>query len=36
MLHKIGIMGALVLGFAMPAAAECLIQKDSIGGIKLG
>ena len=36
MLHKIGIMGALVLGLAMPAAAECLIQKDSIGGIKLG
>ena len=36
MLHKIGIMGALVLGFAMPVAAECLIQKDSIGGIKLG
>ena len=36
MLHKIGIMSALILGFAMPAAAECLIQKDSIGGIKLG
>ena len=36
MLHKIGIMGALILGFAMPAAAECLIQKDSIAGIKLG
>ena len=36
MLHKIGIMGALVLGLAMPAAAECLIQKDSIAGIKLG
>ena len=36
MLHKIGIMSALVLGLAMPAAAECLIQKDSIGGIKLG
>lgn len=36
MLHKIGIMGALILGLAMPAAAECLIQKDSIGGIKLG
>lgn len=36
MLHKIGIMSALVLGFAMPAAAECLIQKDSIEGIKLG
>ena len=36
MLHKIGIMSALILGLAMPAAAECLIQKDSIGGIKLG
>ena len=36
MLHKIGIMGALILGLAMPAAAECLIQKDSIAGIKLG
>ena len=36
MLHKIGIMSALILGFAMPAAAECLIQKDSIAGIKLG
>ena len=36
MLHKIGIMSALILGFAMPAAAECLIQKDGIGGIKLG
>lgn len=36
MLHKIGIMSALVLGLAMPAAAECLIQKDSIAGIKLG
>jgi hypothetical protein len=36
MLHKIGIMSALILGFAMPVAAECLIQKDSIGGIKLG
>ena len=36
MLHKIGIMSALVWGLAMPAAAECLIQKDSIGGIKLG
>ena len=36
MLHKIGIISALILGFAMPAAAECLIQKDSIGGIKLG
>lgn len=36
MLHKIGIMSALILGFAMPATAECLIQKDSIGGIKLG
>nr|WP_314460471.1 hypothetical protein [uncultured Neisseria sp.] len=36
MLHKIGIMSALILGLAMPAAAECLIQKDGIGGIKLG
>ena len=36
MLHKIGIMSALILSFAMPAAAECLIQKDGIGGIKLG
>ena len=36
MLHKIGIMSALILGLAMPAAAECLIQKDSIAGIKLG
>ena len=36
MLHKIGIMSALVLGLAMPAAAECLIEKDSIAGIKLG
>ena len=36
MLHKIGIISALILGFAMPAAAECLIQKDGIGGIKLG
>ena len=27
MLHKIGIMSALILGLAMPAAAECLIQK---------
>jgi len=36
MLHKIGIMSALILGLTMPAAAECLIQKDSIGGIKLG
>ena len=36
MLHKVGIMSALILGFAMPATAECLIQKDSIGGIKLG
>ena len=36
MLHKIGIISALILGFAMPAAAECLIQKDSIAGIKLG
>lgn len=36
MLYKIGIMSALILGFAMPAAAECLIQKDGIGGIKLG
>ena len=36
MLHKIGMISALILGFAMPAAAECLIQKDSIGGIKLG
>ena len=36
MLHKIGVMSALILGLAMPAAAECLIQKDSIGGIKLG
>ncbi len=36
MLHKIGIMSALVWGLAMPAAAECLIQKDSIGRIKLG
>ena len=36
MLHKIGVMSALILGLAMPAAAECLIQKDGIGGIKLG
>ncbi|HHX2510985.1 TPA: hypothetical protein ACU8BF_001975 [Neisseria subflava] len=36
MLHKIGGMSALILGLAMPAAAECLIQKDGIGGIKLG
>ena len=36
MLHKIGIMSALILGLAMPVAAECLIQKDSIAGIKLG
>ena len=36
MLHKIGIMSALILGLSMPAAAECLIQKDGIGGIKLG
>ncbi|HHX2498053.1 TPA: hypothetical protein ACU8BQ_001919 [Neisseria subflava] len=36
MLHKIGIMSVLILGLAMPAAAECLIQKDGIGGIKLG
>lgn len=36
MLHKIGIMSTLILGLAMPAAAECLIQKDGIGGIKLG
>ena len=36
MLHKIGIMSALILGLAMPAAAECLIEKDSIAGIKLG
>ena len=36
MLHKIVIMSALILGLAMPAAAECLIQKDGIGEIKLG
>ena len=36
MLHKIGVMSALILGLAMPAAAECLIQQDGIGGIKLG
>ena len=36
MLHKIGIMSALILSLSMPAAAECLIQKDGIGGIKLG
>ena len=36
MLHKIGVRSALILGLAMPAAAECLIQKDGIGGIKLG
>ena len=28
MLHKIGIMSALILGLAMPAAAECLIKTE--------